>query len=375
MFEYSVSKEGLRLGKVTTSHGVVQTPVYMPVGTLGSVKTMSPAEMEIIGSEIVLANTYHLNLRPGLDVIRKVGGLHRFMGWKGPILTDSGGFQVFSLAKMRSIQEHGVEFQSHLDGSTCFLGPKEVMEIQCVLGSDIWMVLDECPPWPCEESRMREAVGRTVRWARECKEHKAALGEQAAGNFLFGIVQGGSHKNLRRECAERLVGIGFDGYAIGGVSVGEPEAEMFVAIEAATPWLPADKPRYAMGLGTPRQLVEMVARGVDMFDCVLPTRVARNGVAYTPTGYLHVGAGRYKDDTAPIEEGCGCYACKNFSRAYIRHLLNSGEILGLRLVSWHNLFFYEDLMRRMREAIREERFETFRRAFVEGYREPNDGDI
>lgn len=364
------------MGRLFTAHGVVETPVFMPVGTQGSVKTMSPREMEELGAAVILGNTYHLNLRPGMDVIRKVGGLHRFMGWPHTILTDSGGFQVFSLAKLREIQEHGVAFQSHLDGSTHFLGPREVIEIQAALGSDIRMVLDECPPWPCEEERVRQAVERSIRWARECKAAFSCDSRPTIHDsrppLLFGIVQGGSHSHLRRECAERLVEIGFDGYAIGGVSVGEPEAEMLAAVESTAPYLPGDSPRYAMGLGTPRQLVEMVARGVDMFDCVLPTRVARNGVAYTATGYLHVSAGRYKDDPAPIEEGCGCYACKNFSRAYIRHLLNMKEILGLRLVSWHNLFFYLELMRRIRAAIQGGTFAIFRREFTANYREPND---
>ena len=345
----------------------------MPVGTLGTVKTISPDELTAMGCQVLVGNTYHLNLRPGVGIIRQVGGLHRFMGWGGPILTDSGGYQVFSLSKLRSIEEHGVSFQSHIDGSPCFLGPREVVEIQAALGSDLRMVLDECPPWPCEEGRVREAVARSVRWARECKEHHAARGGEGDRGLLFGIVQGGSHENLRRDCAGQLVAIGFDGYAIGGVSVGEPEEEMLRTVEICAPHLPADRIRYAMGLGTPRQIVEMVARGVDLFDCVLPTRVARNGVAYTRDGYLHVSAGRYKADPAPIEAGCGCYACKNFSRAYIRHLLNAGEILGLRLMSWHNVYFYLDLMRQIRAAIREERFGAFRKDFVERYREPNDG--
>jgi queuine tRNA-ribosyltransferase len=370
VFELTKSSEGLRLGKLTTAHGVIETPQFMPVGTQASVKTMSSREMVELGAQIILGNTYHLNLRPGMQVIRKIGGLHKFMGWDGPILTDSGGFQVFSLAKLRSVQDHGVSFQSHIDGASCFLGPKEVMEIQNTLGSDICMVLDECPPWPCEETKVREAIERSVRWAQECKDHKKTL--QADRSMLFGIVQGGSYDHLRKDCAERLVQIGFDGYAIGGVSVGEPEPEMLAAVEATVPFLPENQPRYAMGLGTPRQLVEMVARGVDMFDCVLPTRVARNGVAYTPTGYLHVSAGRYKEDPLPMEEGCACYACKNFSRAYIRHLFNVSEVLALRLVSWHNLHFYLDLMRKIRATIREGTFQDFRKKFSENYKEPQD---
>lgn len=375
MFELTKSQEGFRLGKLHTTHGVVETPIFMPVGTQGTVKTMSPDEMKAVQAQIILGNTYHLSLRPGVETIKKFGGLHQFIHWDKPILTDSGGFQVFSLAQRRTIHEHGVEFQSHIDGAPCFLGPKEVMDIQAALASDIWMVIDECPPWPAEESAVRVAVERSVRWAGECKAYKNEMAEKDPNpayqkSLLFGIVQGGSYENLRKECAERLVNIGFDGYAVGGVSVGEPEPEMMHAIESAVPHLPQEKPRYAMGLGSPRQMVEMVARGIDMFDCVLPTRIARNGVAYTPTGYLHVGAGRYKDDMSPIQDGCACYACKNFSRAYIRHLLNAGEILGLRLISWHNLHFYLDVMSQVRNAIRENRFQEFRQQFVTTYKEP-----
>lgn len=372
MFECMISSEGRRLGRLTTAHGVIETPEFMPVGTQASVKTMSPEELKRCGAQIILGNTYHLNLRPGLGVFRKMGGLHNFMGWDKPILTDSGGFQVFSLAKTREVKEDGVAFQSHIDGSTCFLGPKEVMEIQSTLGSDVWMVLDECPPWPCDEPVVRNAVERSIRWAGECQRHKKLLGDRGDKNLLFAIVQGGSHDHLRRECAERLVEKGFDGYAIGGVSVGEPEPEMMRAVESTIPYLPVNQARYAMGLGSPRQILEMVARGVDMFDCVLPTRIARNGVAYTNTGYLHVCAGRYKEDPLPMVEGCGCYACKNFSRAYIRHLFNAGEILGLRLVSWHNLHFYLQLMRQVRLAIKEGTFETLRQEFATHYKEPSD---
>ncbi|MDD2708539.1 MAG: tRNA guanosine(34) transglycosylase Tgt [Verrucomicrobiae bacterium] len=374
-FTATTSREGFRLGRLTTAHGVIETPAFMPVGTQGTVKTMTPEELAGMGCQILVSNTYHLNIRPGIDVVRQLGGLHRFMNWQGPILTDSGGYQVFSLAKLRSIQEHGISFQSHVDGAPCFLGPESDMEIQAALGSDIWMALDECPPWPCEEPRVREAVERSIRWAGECKAAKAALREKnglGADRLLFGIIQGGGYESLRRECAQRLVETGFDGYAIGGVSVGEPEPEMLRTVEMCAPHMPAGEIRYTMGLGTPRQIVEMVARGVDLFDCVLPTRVARNGVAYTRHGYVHVCAGRYKADPGPIDEECGCYACKSFSRGYIRHLLNTEEILGLRLMSWHNLFFYLDLMRKIREAIKEERFAAFHRKFLENYREPND---
>jgi queuine tRNA-ribosyltransferase len=368
-FEVSAGPEGFRLGRLRLPHGEIETPVFMPVGTQASVKTMLPAELEEIGVSILLSNTYHLHLRPGADTVARMGGLHRFMGWPKPILTDSGGYQVFSLAPLREVGERGVAFRSHLDGSECFLGPREAMEIQHKLGSDIAMVLDECPPWPCAEPAARAAVERSVRWAAECRDWKARLAP-GSPNLLFGIVQGGSHAALRDECARRLVETGFDGYAIGGVSVGEPEAEMMRAIEASVPALPADRPRYAMGLGSPPQVVEMVARGVDMFDCVLPTRVARNGVAFTPEGYLHVSAGRYREEEGPIQEGCPCPACRGFSRAYLRHLFNAEEILALRLVTWHNLVFYIRLMRGIREAIRAGNFAAFRRDFLARYQAP-----
>src|SRR5689334_14517283 len=306
-----------RLGRLTTTRGVIETPVFMPVGTQGSVKALDPRELLEMGTQIILGNTYHLNIRPGLEIIKAAGGLHKFINWDLPILTDSGGFQVFSLAKIRKIKSHGVEFRSHLDGSLLFLGPKEAMEIQRVLGSDIAMVFDDCPPHTATAREVRSAVERTMRWAGECREQPRGPGQN-----IFGIVQGGCHPQLREECAKAIVGLDFDGYAIGGVSVGEPEPEMFKAIEYTVPFLPAEKPRYAMGLGTPAQIVELIARGVDMFDCVLPTRVARNGTAYTRKGTLSIKGGAYKRDWGPIEAGCTCYACRNFTRAYLRHLLN-----------------------------------------------------
>src|SRR6266568_8288409 len=324
-----------RLGRLTTAHGVVDTPVFMSVGTQGSVKAIDPRELREMGTQIILGNTYHLSIRPGMEIIRAVGGLHGFINWPGPILTDSGGFQVFSLATIRKIQAHGVEFRSHLDGSLLFLGPKEAMAIQAVLGSDIAMVFDDCPPHTSTPRELRAAVERTIRWAGECREQP-----RAAGQLVFGIVQGGVDPALREHCAKALVAMKFDGYAIGGVSVGEPEPEMMRAVEITEPFLPADQPRYAMGLGTPAQLVELVARGVDMFDCVLPTRVARNGTAFTARGTVSVKAGAYKSDLRPIEEGCDCFACRNFSRSYLRHLLNVGEILGLRMLSVHNTRMY-----------------------------------
>jgi queuine tRNA-ribosyltransferase len=351
-----------RLGKLTTAHGVVDTPIFMPVGTQASVKALDPRELLEMGTQIILGNTYHLNLRPGLDILRAAGGLHRFMNWEKPILTDSGGFQVFSLAKIRKIKPHGVEFRSHIDGSLLFLGPKEAMEIQRVLGSDIAMVFDECPPHDAPAREQRLAVERTIRWARECREQPRADGQK-----VFGIVQGGSNPALREECAKALVEMDFDGYAIGGVSVGEPEPEMLKAIEFTEPFLPAHKARYAMGLGTPAQMVELIARGVDMFDCVLPTRIARTGTAVTHTGAFGLKGGSYKADFRPIEEGCECFACKHFTRAYLRHLLNVNEILGLRMVSVHNSHLYLKVMTEARAAIAAGTFAEFYRGFIANY--------
>jgi queuine tRNA-ribosyltransferase len=352
-----------RLGRLTTPHGVVDTPVFMPVGTQASVKALDPRELLEMGTQIILGNTYHLNIRPGLDILRAAGGLHRFMNWDGPILTDSGGFQVFSLAKIRKIKAHGVEFRSHLDGSLLFLGPKEAMEIQRTLGSDIAMVFDDCPPHTSTAKEMRAAVERTMRWAAECREQPRGPGQQ-----VFGIVQGGANPALREECAKAIVALKFDGYAIGGVSVGEPEPEMLKAVELTEPLLPANQPRYAMGLGTPAQLVELIARGVDMFDCVLPTRVARNGTAFTRKGTINIKAGANKAIFEPIEEGCECFACQRFTRAYLRHLLNVNEILGLRMVSVHNSHLFLKVMADVRAAIAAGNFGEFRREFVANYR-------
>src|SRR6266849_10995101 len=351
-----------RLGRVTTPHGIVDTPVFMSVGTQGSVKAVDPRELREMGAQIILGNTYHLNIRPGLEVIRAAGGLHSFMNWTGPILTDSGGFQLFSLATIRKIQAHGVEFRSHLDGSLLFLGPKEAMAIQAVLGSDIAMVFDDCPPHTSTPRELRAAVERTMRWAIECREQT-----RAPGQMVFGIVQGGARAELREECAKALVALEFDGYAIGGVSVGEPEPEMMRAVELTEPFLPAHKPRYAMGLGTPAQMVELIARGVDMFDCVLPTRVARNGTAFTSRGTVSVKAGFNKADFRPIEESCDCFACRNFTRAYLRHLLNVNEILGLRMVSVHNSHLYLRLMADIRAHLEAGTFGEFRREYVAHY--------
>ncbi len=351
-----------RLGRLTTTHGVIDTPVFMPVGTQGSVKALDPREMIEMGTQIILGNTYHLSIRPGMEIINAAGGLHKFINWPHPILTDSGGFQVFSLAKIRKIKSHGVEFRSHLDGSLLFLGPKESMGIQRELGSDIAMVFDDCPPHTATLKEVKAAVDRTIRWAEECR-----VQPRAAGQMVFGIVQGGSHAAMREECAKALVPMEFDGYAIGGVSVGEPEPEMLKAIEFTEPHLPAHKPRYAMGLGTPAQLVELVARGVDMFDCVLPTRVGRNGTAFTRKGAIVLKGGGYKADFTPIEKDCECYACRNFTRAYLRHLLNVNEILGMRMLSVHNSHFYLALMAELRANLAAGTFGQFRQEFIAGY--------
>jgi queuine tRNA-ribosyltransferase len=356
------SQTKARLGELRTAHGVVDTPVFMPVGTQASVKALDPRELHEMGTQIILGNTYHLNLRPGLEIIRAAGGLHQFMTWHQPILTDSGGFQVFSLAKIRKIKPHGVEFRSHLDGSLLFLGPKEAMEIQRTLGSDIAMVFDECPAHDAPAREQRLAVERTVRWARECREQPRGEGQK-----VFGIVQGGSNPELREECAKALVDMEFDGYAIGGVSVGEPEPEMFKAVELAVPHLPAHKARYAMGLGTPAQMLELVARGVDMFDCVLPTRVARNGTAFTRRGAFGLKGGAYKADFGPIDETCNCFACKHFTRAYLRHLLNVNEILGLRMVSVHNSHLFLKIMADARAHLAAGTFDGFYRDFIANY--------
>jgi len=352
-----------RRGRLTTGHGVIETPTFMPVGTQGSVKAVSPRELREMKAQIILGNTYHLFVRPGMDVIRHFGGLHRFMNWDGPILTDSGGYQIFSLAKLRKITDEGVHFQNHLDGTPTFISPEVAMEIQATLGSDIAMVLDECPPWPCERDYAARSLEMTIRWAARSKN-----APHAEKQLLFGIVQGATFDDLRRESAEALVAIGFDGYAIGGVSVGEPELEMMRAIENSEPFLPNDKPRYALGLGTPPQMVEMVARGVDMFDCVLPTRLARNGTAFTAGGTLNLKNAEFIMQHGPIEQGCACPACAEFSRGYIRHLIKAEEILGLRLITLHNLHFYLELMNRMRVAIENASFADFRREFVSNYR-------
>jgi len=360
------SSSQARRGRLTTAHGVIETPIFMPVGTRGSVKGVSSAELRTLEAQIILGNTYHLWLRPGLDVLRGFGGLHAFMNWDGPILTDSGGFQVFSLSGLRKIEEDGVRFQSHLDGTSMFLSPEVSMEIQTVLGSDIVMAFDECPPYPCDRDYAARSLALTLRWEERSRRWFADHADTRRQK-LFGIVQGATFADLREESAKRLVELDFDGYAIGGVSVGEPEVEMMRAVENSVPFLPADKPRYAMGLGQPDQLLEMIARGVDMFDCVLPTRVARHGTAYTEDGTLNFNNQRFAHDPAPISENTHPL-CAGYSRGYIRHLVTQGEILGLRLLTLHNLHFYLSLMERARRAIDTASFAGFRESFVSRFR-------
>ena len=351
-----------RRGRVHTAHGTFETPVFMPVGTQASVKAMSPLEMEELGCEMLLGNTYHLNDRPGADLIERRGGLHRFMNWNGSILTDSGGYQVFSLSKRNKITDEGVYFNSHSDGRRYFIGPKESMQIQRQLGSDIAMVFDECPPYPCEKQYACQAVRRTLDWATICREQP-----RAPGQLVFGIVQGGVYADVRAECAQALVDLDFDGYAIGGVSVGEPDELILRGVDDTVRHLPADKPRYLMGVGEMAQMIESVARGVDMFDCVMPTRQARNGTVSTRRGRYPVKAALYREDERPLEEGCTCYACTNFTRSYIRHLLNVGEILGIRLITMHNIHCYLELMKEVRLSIEQQRFQEFRTQFHADY--------
>ena len=351
-----------RRGVLHTRRGDIQTPIFMPVGTRGSVKAVAPKELDEMGAQIILGNTYHLFLRPGLDIIRAAGGLHKFISYDKPILTDSGGFQVFSLATLRKITPDGVKFASHIDGSRFFLGPVESMMIQRTLDSDIVMAFDECTPYPATPEQALKSLEITTRW--ETMSREQPLND---GQLRFGIVQGSVYPELREKSAKAITALDFDGYAIGGVSVGETEEEMFRAVDAAEPFLPEDKARYLMGVGTPRQIVEDVARGIDMFDCVLPTRLGRHGGAFIGKGEtLSIKAGKYAKDFSPIDPECTCYACRNFTRAYIRHLLNVGEILGMQLLSIHNLHFYLDLTRRIREALDNGTFAEFREAWRAG---------
>lgn len=356
-------RTGARAGIIHTPHGSFPTPIFMPVGTQASVKGVSPDELHDLGAGIILSNTYHLFLRPGMDLIREAGGLHKFMHWDGAILTDSGGFQVFSLGDLRKITEEGVTFCSHIDGSKKFLSPEVSMEVQMALGSDIVMAFDECVPYPANYNYAKQSTERTIRWLQRCKEAMTAPNQG-----LFGIVQGGMYKDLREWSARETTAMDLPGYAVGGLSVGEPKELMYEMLEYSTSLLPQDKPRYLMGVGTPDCLVEGVQRGIDMFDCVYPTRVARNGMAMTWTGRLVMKNAQFTHDHTVLEEGCGCYACRNgYTRAYIRHLVRANEIFGLRLLSLHNLYFLQEFMRRMRQAILEDRFTEFRSDFFNHY--------
>ncbi len=353
-----------RLGLLKTPHGTVHTPVFMPVGTQGTVKTMTPEEVRDVGGRMILSNTYHLYLRPGHELIREAGGLHRFMNWDGPILTDSGGFQVFSLGPLRKVSEEGVCFRSHIDGSEHFFSPEKAMEVQMSLGSDVAMTFDECPPYPSSREYVHESLERTSRWAKRCRDF-----HRKEDQSLFGIIQGGVFPELRRQSAQELVKIGFAGYAIGGLSVGEPKNLMYEMLDFTVPFIPEDKPRYLMGVGSPDCLLEGVIRGIDMFDCVLPTRIARNGSVLTRRGKLVVRNAEYARDFSPLDPDCECYACRNYTRSYIRHLIKAGEILGIRLTTIHNLYFVLRLLEEIREAIRNGNILQYRNDFMKAYQE------
>ncbi len=355
----AVDPTGARLGRLTTPHGVIETPIFMPVGTAATVKGQTQQDLEALNAQIILANTYHLYLRPGHELIRDMGGLHKFMSWPRPILTDSGGFQIFSLSDLRKVTDEGVTFRSHIDGSEHFLTPEKALEIEIALGSDIMMVLDECIEAPAAESRTRDAAARTLAWAKRSRDYFACHGD-AAKQMLFGIVQGGAHASLRRANADSLMELDFPGYAIGGLAVGEPHALTCEMTQTVTSRLPPDKPRYLMGVGKPEQILDYVALGVDMMDCVLPTRSARHGCLYTSEGRVLIRNSRYARDTRPIDERCGCAVCRRYSRAYLRHLYSTGEFLAIILNTHHNLYFYLDMMGKIREAIRFGKLETFR---------------
>ena len=366
-FEFDLIKKDndsrARLGKLNTPHGDIDTPIFMPVGTQATVKSMTPEELKEVGSQIILSNTYHLYLRPGHELIKKAGGLHSFMNWDLPILTDSGGFQVFSLSDMNEITEKGVTFRSHIDGSKHFISPERATEIQEALGADIIMAFDECAPYPAEKDYVKESLERTTRWLKRCKEAKTR-DDQA----LFGIVQGGMYKDLREQSVKEITSVDLPGYAIGGLSVGEPKDIMYDILGHTAPLLPEDKPRYLMGVGTPEDLIEGVLCGVDMFDCVFPTRIARNGAVFTHEGRMTVRNATYAEDFTPIDPKCECYACRNYTRGYIRHLIKRNEILGLRLTTHHNLHFLLNMMEEIREAIKEERFMEYREEFYRHYK-------
>lgn len=352
-----------RRGRLHTPHGTIETPVFMPVGTAGTVKAMLPEEVKSLGAEIILSNTYHLYLRPGHEIVREAGGLHKFMNWDRPILTDSGGFQVFSLGAMRKISEEGVKFRSHIDGSSHMLTPEKSIEVQNALGSDIMMAFDECAPYPADYSYVKNSLERTTRWLKRCKEAHKNTEKQS----LFGIMQGGMYKDLRYQSAMEIVELDLPGYAIGGLSVGEPRELMYEVLDYATDYLPQDKPRYVMGVGTPDHLFEGVERGVDMFDCVLPTRLARNGSALTSHGKVNIKNAKFERDFTPLDHECDCYVCRNYSRAYLRHLFKANEILSSMLLSYHNLHFLVHTMQNIREAIEQDRFLEYKREFYMKY--------
>jgi len=361
-FEVLKTDGHARLGRMELNHGVVETPIFMPVGTYGAVKAMSPYDLHQANAQIILGNTFHLWLRPGMDIISKFGGLHKFNGWDKPILTDSGGFQVFSLGKLRKIKEEGVYFQNPIDGSKLFLSPEKSMEIQTVLNSDIAMIFDECTPYPADYQTARESMEMSLRWAERSRK---AFDEYQNPNALFGIVQGGMYNDLRQRSLTELMKIGFDGIAIGGLSVGEPKEEMNRMLDEMKDMLPKDKPHYLMGVGTPEDLVYGVSKGIDMFDCVMPTRNARNGWLFTRFGDVKIKNAKYKDDTRPLDESCSCYTCQNFSRAYLHHLFKIGEILGSHLNTVHNIHYYLELMQEIRQAIAEDKFSEFQIQFAE----------
>jgi queuine tRNA-ribosyltransferase len=360
---------GARLGILHTPHGSFETPMFMPVGTLATVKTLSPEELKEMGAGVILSNTYHLWLRPGHEIVKEAGGLHKFMNWDRGILTDSGGFQVFSLSEFRRIEEEGVYFRNHLNGDKLFLSPEKAMEIQNALGSDIMMAFDECPPYPATYEYMKQSVERTSRWAERCLKAHKRPNEQG----LFGIVQGGEFEDLRKQSAQDLVSLDFPGYAVGGLSVGEPKEVMNRVLEFTTPLLPANKPRYLMGVGSPDSLIDGAIRGIDMFDCVLPTRIGRNGTVMTSEGRVVIKNAKYARDFSPLDPNCDCYTCRNYTRAYIRHLIKCDETFGIRLTSYHNVYFLIKLMEQVRQAIREDRLGDFREEFFEryGFNKPN----
>lgn len=354
---------GARLGKLHTPHGTIDTPIFMPVGTLATVKTMTPEDLKEMNAQIILSNTYHLFLRPGHELVAEAGGLHSFMNWDRAILTDSGGFQVFSLSNLRQIDEEGVAFRSHLSGEKLFLSPEKAMEIQNALGADIMMAFDECAPYPAEPEYVKPSMERTTRWAERClKAHKRPY-DQA----LFGIVQGGMYRDLREQSARDITSLDFPGYAIGGLSVGEPHQLMYEVLDYTVPLLPSNKPRYLMGVGSPDALIEGAIRGIDMFDCVLPTRIARNGTCMTSEGRLVIRNAKYAHDFTPLDPNCDCYTCRNYTRAYIRHLIRCDEILGVRLTTYHNLHFLLNMMEQVRQAIMEDRLRDFRDEFFARY--------